>query len=163
MITRRRAARSVASLLGTVVLLTGCGGGTAPADEVPLLADRLEGVDRAVSTGDDAQIREQVEALVNATERARDAGQLDDEQAERVLAAADSLLAQLPDATPQPSPSPRTSSPAPPSTPEEGDDEDSDENDEDDGHEEGHEKHPEKDQPKPEKPKKAEKGKGHGH
>jgi hypothetical protein len=151
-------------LLGTVVLLTGCGGGTAPADEVPLLADRLAGVDRAVSSGDEAQIREQVEALVNATERARGAGQLDDEQAERVLAAADSLLAQLPDeTTPQPSPSPRTSSPAPPSTPEEGDDEDSDENDEDDGHEEGHEKHPEKDQPKPEKPKKAEKGKGHGH
>lgn len=154
MITTRRAARFLVSVLGAVVLLTGCGGDTAPADEVPLLADRLALVDRAVSSGNETQIREQVETLIDATERARDAGQLDDEQAERVLAAADSLLARLPDeATPQPSPSPPTSSPAPPSTPEEGDDEESDEDDEDEGH-------PEKDKPKPDKP---EKGKGKGH
>jgi len=141
-------ARRLVALALSAVLLAGCGGESAPADAAPELADQLARVDRAVATGDEARIRERVESLVAATEAARDSGRLDDEQADRILAAADAMLGRLPTEEPPPegSPSPPSSSPttASPSP---------DEEEEEKGEE-----------PKPaphEKPDKPDKGKGH--
>ena len=128
-------ARRLAALALTGMLLAGCGSETAPADSAPELAEQLTRIDRAVAAGDEARIRQRVEALVTATESARDAGRLDDAQADRILAAADALLARLPAEEPEPEPRP---SPSPPSSsattptpaPEEGDE---DEGDEDEG------------------------------
>ena len=150
MTNRRPAARRCAALTLTAVLsatfATGCGN-EAPADAAPELSAQLARVDRAVATGDEARIRDRVEALESATEAARDAGELDDEQADRIVAAADALLARLPAEEPvpepTPAPSPTTASPSP---------------EEDDEHEEKPPKH----EPKP-KPPKDEHHKGKGH
>ena len=144
-------ARHLVALALSAVLLAGCGSDSSPADAAPELADQLARVDRAVAAGDEARIRERVESLVAATEAARDSGRLDDEQADRILTAADALIARLPaeEPPPKPSPSPTSSSPTPSPTPDEG------------AEEEGEEREGE---PKPapdEKPEKPEKGKGH--
>ena len=89
-------ARRLAALALSAVLLAGCGGESSPADAAPELADQLARVDRAVAAGDEARIRDRVESLVAATEAARDSGRLDDEQADRILTAADALLRPAP-------------------------------------------------------------------
>jgi hypothetical protein len=146
-------ARWVAVLAVTAVLTAGCGQDT-PTEAAPELARQLARVDRAVTTGDEARIRDRVEALVSATDAARDAGRLDDEQAERILGAADALLARLPDEAPSPKPSP-PASPSPTITPS------PDEEEGDEG--EGHEEKPKHKEPKPEKPKPDKKDKGKKH
>ena len=141
----------------SVALAAGCGNDATPADAAPELAEQLARVDRAVSTGNEARIRVRVESLVTATKAAREAGELDNDQAARILAAADALLARLPasPAPTSPTTSPSTISPSP--HPE---DEDEDEKDE------KHEPKP-KPEPKPPKPKhdegKHDKGPGHKH
>jgi outer membrane biosynthesis protein TonB len=152
----RHVTRWVSVLALTAVLAAGCGQDT-PSEAAPELARQLAQVDRAVTTGDVARIRERVESLVSATEAARDAGRLDDEQADRILSAADALLAQLPEEVPEEAPSPEPSPPASPSptitpSPEE------EEGDEGEGHEEKP-KHEERN-PKPEKPKPEKQDKG---
>jgi hypothetical protein len=151
----RNPAGRLAALALAAVLTAGCGSDSTPADAAPELAEQLARVDRAVATGEERQIRERVEALVAATEAARDSGRLDDEQADRILAAAEALLRRLPaeELPPEPSPSPSTSSPTIPPSP----DVEEDEDEEDDPKEE-----------KPEKPEKSDdsgpgKGKGKGH
>lgn len=144
-------ARHLVALALSAVLLVGCGSDSSPADAAPELADQLARVDRAVAAGDEARIRDRVESLVAATEAARDSGRLDDEQADRILTAADALIARLPaeEPPPKPSPSPTSSSPTPSPTPDEEAEEESEEQEE---------------EPKPaphEKPEKPEKGKGH--
>lgn len=144
-------ARHLVALALSAVLLAGCAGESSPADAAPELADQLARVDRAVAAGDEARIRDRVESLVAATEAARDSGRLDDEQADRILTAADALIARLPaqEPRPKPSPSPTSSSPTPSPTPDEEAEEESEEQEE---------------EPKPapdEKPEKPEKGKGH--
>jgi hypothetical protein len=134
------------------VLVAGCG--ETPTEAAPELARQLAQVDRAVTTGDEAQIRDRVESLVSATEAARDSGEIDDEQADRILAAADALLARLPAEKPAPEPpSPPTSSPTT-ETPEPPEEDEGDEGD-NSGPGGGDSKE------KPEKHK-PEKGKGHG-
>jgi hypothetical protein len=146
----RCATRWVSVLALTAVLATGCGQ-DSPSESAPELARQLAQVDRAVTTGDEVRIRERVESLVSATEAARDAGRLDDEQADRILSAADALLARLPDEAPSPKPSP-SASPSPTITPSP---------DEDEGDEgEGHEEKPKPEKPKPEEPKPDKKDKG---
>ena len=152
MTTGAGAARRLAILALTALLVAGCGGASAPADSAPELAEQLTRVDRAVAAGDEVRIRERVEALASATEAARDDGTLDDEQADRILAAADELLAQLPDEAPAPEPSPTTPTSSP--TPEEDQDEDQ---------EEEPTSEPEEKPDKPEKPDDHGKGKGKGH
>jgi outer membrane biosynthesis protein TonB len=151
MTTPKPAALRWAALALTVALsatlATGCGN-DAPADAAPELSAQLARVDRAVATGDEARIRDRVEALVSATEAARDAGDLDDEQADRILAAADALLERLPAEEPDPEPTP-TPSPSPTASPSPEDDEE-------------HEEKPPKHEPKP-KPPKDEHHKGKGH
>ena len=110
-----QAGRWLTGLVITALLASGCGG-TTPSEAAPELAQQLARVDRAVVSGDDARIRDRVESLKSATEAARDAGRLDEQQADRILAAADALLARLPEPAPQPSatPSPsHTLSPSP--------------------------------------------------
>ncbi len=144
------ALRLVALALAAV-LLAGCGGESSPADAAPELADQLARVDRAVAAGDEARIRDRVESLVAATEAARDSGRLDDEQADRILTAADALIARLPAEEPPPKPSPSPPSSSPPTTsptPDEEAEEDEDEEEEPEPAPHG----------KPEKP---DKGKGH--
>ena len=146
--TNTKPARRWAALALCAVLTVGCGGGSTPADAAPELAEKLTRVDRAVATGDDAQIRERVESLVSATEAARDAGDLDDEQADGILAAADALLARLSAEEPAPKPPP-----PPPSSPTSSPSPEGDEDEEEHGHEEKDEHGPGKD--------KHDKGKGH--
>lgn len=150
MTTGANAARRLATLALTALLVAGCGGASAPADSAPELVEQLARVDRAVAAGDEVRIRERVEALASATEAARDDGTLDDEQADRILAAADELLAQLPDEAPAPEPSPTTPTSSP--TPEEDEDEEEEPTSE-----------PEEKPDKPEKPEDHGKGKGKGH
>jgi outer membrane biosynthesis protein TonB len=114
----RKPAGRLAALTLAAVLTAGCGSDSTPADAAPELAEQLARVDRAVATGEERQIRERVDGLVAATESARESGRLDDEQADRILAAADALLAQLPaeeptTESPPPPPSPPTLSPSP--------------------------------------------------
>ncbi len=150
-------ARRWAALALVAVLAAGCGGDSTPADAAPELAEQLARVDRAVAAGDEARIRERVESLVTATEAVRDSGRLDDEEADRILTAADALLARLPAEEPSPKPPPPpSSSPTPTPDP----DEDEGDGDEDDEKEEKEEK--EEDQPKPGKDDdKGHMGKGH--
>jgi hypothetical protein len=148
--TRTSLACRLATLAVTAMVAAGCGSDTTPADSVPELADRLERVDSAVATGDEARIRQRVEALVAATESARDEGSLDDEDAERILAAADAMLARLPAEEPAPEPpSPPTSSPTT-EIPEPPEEDEGDEGDEGDNSGPGggdSKKKPEKDKP----------------
>jgi hypothetical protein len=151
--TPRSPWRPVVAVALSAVLATGCGR-EGPAEADPELAQQLARVDRAVVTGDDALIRDRVESLVSATEAARDAGRLDEEQADRIIAAADALLARLQAEEPAPEPpSTPTSSPTTetPEVPEDDDDEEGDNSGPGGGHSEDK---PEKDKP--------DKGKGHG-
>jgi hypothetical protein len=154
--TRTSLVGRLAALAVTAMVAAGCGGETAPTESAPELAEQLERVDQAVVVGDDARIRDRVEALMAATESARDDGRLDDEQADRILAAGEAMLARLPE-EPAPEPSPTSSSPTM-ETPEPPAEEDEDDEGDNSGPGGGDsEEKPEKD--KPEKP---DKGKGHG-
>jgi hypothetical protein len=155
----RRAGRWVTILAVTAVVAAGCGE-TTPTEAAPELARQLARVDRAVTTGDEARIRDRVESLVSATEAARDAGRLDDEQADRILAAADALLARVPapEPAPQPSASPTPSPTLSPSPEDEDEDEDEEGDNSGPGGGDSKEK-PGKDNPDKDKP---DKGKGHG-
>jgi hypothetical protein len=144
-------ARRLVTLALTAVLAAGCGGDSTPADAAPELAEQLARVDRAVTTGDEARIRERVESLVAATEAARDAGRIDDEQADRILTAADALLGRLP--AEEPASEPPSPPPSPPTTPPSPEDED-----EDKPEKHGKDKKDEKDEKDEDKP-----GKGEGH
>ena len=159
MTTRGNGVRRLAALALTAALLVaGCGDETAPGDAAPELADQLARIDRAVAAGDEAVIRQRVESLVAATEAARDAGRIDDAQADRILTAAEELQDRLPAEQPEPKPSPSSpSTSAPPPAPEPDEDEDDHEDDDEDQkkppkHENGKGGHGEK----------PEKGKGHG-
>lgn len=126
------------ALILATTLLAGCGGETPPAEAAPELADRLTRVDRAVVSGDETSIRRRVESLVVATEAARDDGSIDEAQADRILAAADALLARLstPEQSPEPSASPPSPSVSPPS-PENGDGGEDDGSDDEEEEEKG--------------------------
>lgn len=84
-------------LLSGLLLTTGCGGApAAPVDEVPQLADRLARVDSAVAEHRYARARRRLNDLVDTTVAAREAGELEPEQADQVLAAAAHLMSALP-------------------------------------------------------------------
>lgn len=101
-----------ALVLGSLVLLStaACGEETAPADRVPELATLLDQVDEAVAAGDDDAARRSLEDLIAATEDARDSGELDDAEADRIVSAADRVLEGLPE-PPAEEPSPTEESP----------------------------------------------------
>lgn len=162
-----RAARALAAAGTVVALAAGCGSETPPAaDDVPALADALVRVETTVAEERYPAARSALEALVEDTTAARQAGDLSGDQAEAVLAAADALLEALPgqdpepeeetpapeESEPEPAPleqSPLTTVPAPETTDDSDSEEDSDGDDEKPGKGEKPEK-PEKDD-KPEK------------
>ncbi len=98
---RRRLA--AATGLAVLVLTVGCGADAPPpVDDVPALAERLDAVETAVAAERYAAARQAVDALVEDTTAARDAGDLSDEQADVVLSTAEALLAALPGGEPEP-------------------------------------------------------------
>lgn len=87
-------------------LLAGCAKGIPPGQEVPSLASTLDRVDAAVAARHLSTARSDVETLITQTDQARKRGEITTSQAEEILEAARSVLAQLPAATPKPSASP---------------------------------------------------------
>ncbi len=93
----RRAAATVLALLITPVLVA-CGGAeSAPSEQVPALGKQLERVDEAVEAGDYSRARAAVKDLVARVAQAQVDGELSDEQAQRIVTAARSVLESLPD------------------------------------------------------------------
>lgn len=97
---RRRTAPAL--LLAALLLATGCGADPSPADAAPELATRLDSVDAAIAAGNYNRARTALEALAASAVRAERTGDLDESQADRIAAAVNALLAELPDeATPE--------------------------------------------------------------
>ncbi|MFC5730174.1 MULTISPECIES: hypothetical protein [Nocardioides] len=94
----RHGAVVVALLLGG--LITGCGQDPPPGEAVPALAEGLEQVDAAVVAEDYAKAADEVESLLAETRQAEEAGDISNEQADRIRAAAAELLARLPTEAP---------------------------------------------------------------
>lgn len=92
------ARRTAAALLTFLVLglaLVACGADTPPGEKVPDLAAQLERVDAAVANEDHKAARSAVQDLVAATAAAELAEQITDEEADRIVAAARQVLANL--------------------------------------------------------------------
>ena len=93
-----RAIRLRAAAVGatTLLVVAGCGGGTAaPVDQQPKLAVMLTDIDDAITSGRYLQARQTLNALVSATAAARGTGSLDSASADRVLATAAQLRTHL--------------------------------------------------------------------
>jgi uncharacterized membrane protein YgcG len=122
-------------LVTTAVVLTlvGCGRSSA-ANAVPALEDRLAVIDTAIVREDFDAAREALDRLVRTTTQARQAGELDQEQADAILAAAAALEARLP--APEEPPTDAETPPPQPSSPPE-DDEDNAGGDDGDGDDDG--------------------------
>lgn len=102
-------ARMWAVILAVILvgaLLAGCAKNMSPGQEAPQLASTLDRVDAAVAAGHLSTARSDVETLIRQTNQARQRRDITASQAEQILDAARSVLAQLPAATPKPSPSP---------------------------------------------------------
>ena len=109
---RRRRGAQLASVLALLLALaTGCGSETAPVEAVPQLDQMLTAVDDAVAEQRYGAARNRIHALVKEVKEARQDGDLDAAQADRVLAAAAELLSALP-GTPARKPSPSPSGPS---------------------------------------------------
>ena len=98
-----------------LVALTGCGShDDGPPKDV---AGHLTSVDAALKAGRFDEARAALQRLVSATKEAQQDGSYDDEQAQRVLAAAavltNALPAPAPAVTAAPSPSPKPAAPKP--------------------------------------------------
>lgn len=93
----RRRPSLAGPLVAGLVLVAGCGGSTAPAEDVPALAPALARIDDAVVAGRYDAAREHVDELVATTTQARDDGRLETSEADRILAAAARLVSALPD------------------------------------------------------------------
>lgn len=95
--TRRRVATG-ALVLALVPVLVSCGGDdVVPSEQVPALGKHLDEVDAAVSAGDPAAARAAVKELVAEAARAQVDGELSDDQVQRIVTAARSVLENLPD------------------------------------------------------------------
>jgi hypothetical protein len=99
-----RARIVLAAAAGLLAAMTGCGSATPPGEAVPGLRTQLSRVDAALADREYTQARRALDALTRETAAARDAGRLTDEQANRILAAAARLAADLPAQAPVPHP-----------------------------------------------------------
>ncbi|WP_435769010.1 hypothetical protein [Nocardioides sp. SYSU DS0651] len=102
---RRRGAGLLAACAVVLALLSGCGSDPAPAEALPQLDRMLTAVDEAMAERRYGAARNRIDALVAEVREARESGDLDPQQADRVLAAAAVLRNALP-APPKPSPTP---------------------------------------------------------
>jgi hypothetical protein len=117
--------RGIGGAVLALALLGGCGGSTAPADDVPALSAALERVDDAIVEGRYDDARKAVDELVATTTDAREGGDLETSEADRILVAAAELKSAMP-AQGADDPAP-TESADPSATPEDAPDEGSDE------------------------------------
>ena len=115
-----------------LALVASACGASAPAEDVPELVQRVAEVDAAAVARDPGQLDAAVADLVATVDDAEAAGELDADEAERIRAAAESLLA----AAPEPD-APQPAEPSVTQEPSEGDeaDEESEESEEDAGEE----------------------------
>ncbi len=88
--------RRAAAAATAVLLLSGCGG-ASPAET---LADRADAVTRAANDGDEDAFRAAIADLTETVTEQRDADELSDDQARRLLALAASLRTQADDVDP---------------------------------------------------------------
>lgn len=150
-------ARRLAAALTAVLLLSGCGGSSSPADEVPELAEALEQVDESLAAEDYAGAEDALTSLADVAEQAEAEGTLSSSDSEDVISAAEELLSQLPQDEAEPPP-PTEPEPEPSVAPEA---------DEDDGEDDDEDRTPPKGPKKPKEPKgpkgaKGNSGKGGG-
>ena len=92
---RRWSARLGAGV-AALALVTGCGGSSAPSDAVPALGTSLERVDDAIVEGRYDEARSELDELVATTNAAREDGDLERSEADRILAAAAQVKSALP-------------------------------------------------------------------
>jgi hypothetical protein len=94
----RRRLAAAALVLAVSPALLACGGDeSAPSEQVPALGRHLAEVDAAIEAGDHAKARAAVKELVAQAAQAQVDGKLSDEQAQRIVTAARSVLENLPD------------------------------------------------------------------
>jgi len=96
----RRTTRLAAAGVATLVLLAGCGSDEPPSSAVPELATRLGAIDGALANGRFAVARDELGSLGQDTAAALEDGDLEPEQAERILDAVKVLLDALPSPAP---------------------------------------------------------------
>ena len=142
--TTRWRARWAAGVAVVALSAGACGDDTAPVDAVPALGRQLDAVDAALVDRDYERARTAIEELVASAAQAEVAGDLDEEEADRIRQAASRLLARLPadgevdpgSPVPLPQPTDEASEPSvvPTEEPDEEEPED-DEPDEDEGDE----------------------------
>lgn len=87
------------TVAAALLLLAGCGGSStlpSAAEQVPGLGDRLERVDTFLAAREWDKARAALRAIVAEAGAAREAGELDAVSADRVVATARQLLADLP-------------------------------------------------------------------
>lgn len=95
--------RSAAAVLAVVVALlgvAGCADDEPPGRTVPELATQLDRVDAAIEEGDLDRARKATRRIVARTAVALADGDLTDDQADRIIEAAEALLAELPEDEP---------------------------------------------------------------
>ena len=104
-------ALAVIALAAAVVVAAGCGNtvATPPGEAVPALSAQLTKVDDALSAQRYTEARKALDGLIRRTITARDTGQITSDQANRILAAAALLAADLPVSRPTVSPTPSPS------------------------------------------------------
>lgn len=90
-------ARLKAGAAAACLVLAACGSGTTPAEEVPELAEGLQQVDEALAAEDFDRAEEELATLVDLADAAHEDGELDAVEADRIVAAAQRLSAQLPE------------------------------------------------------------------
>jgi hypothetical protein len=92
-----RRVAAAALVLALAPALVSCGGDEeVPSEQVPALGKHLEEVDAAIGSRDYAAARAAVKELVAEAARAQVDGELSDDQAQRIVTAARSVLERLP-------------------------------------------------------------------
>ena len=112
--------RIAAMVVGAAMALAGCGSSEPPpsaADQVPRLTTVLHRIDAALASHRFTAARQYLKSLKTQVLTARDAGDLRETDATRVLDAISRLMATLPAATPTTSTTPRPQSPSTTSSP----------------------------------------------
>lgn len=93
---RRWSRLALVTCAAVLALASGCGDEKSPGEAVPALADRLDRVDQAIEAGDYTGARAQLDRLVAETAKADVAGEISEEQADRILDAVADVLAAIP-------------------------------------------------------------------
>lgn len=88
---------AVVALMAVLAGAAGCSEEVPPGETVPELATQLDKVDAAVEEGDLEGARQATRRLVARTAVARAEGDITGEEADRIIEAAEALLAELPE------------------------------------------------------------------